>query len=193
MATIDDYFAISHDGFSVAGSTANAYIEEIDYQFEGVLGLLGLRKSDDSEWGYGIQCNGVECEPDVDGYYRQSVLDVEPVDPSEISEDEYYGDFKGVYERFQPRMTAVHHWLERATEHLRDAPLCYYPRLMCDEYTRKRDRKIDRRRNLMLREYKRLVDELCDELARECQDLFKGECDYAYSDEAAREWLETAC
>lgn len=194
MATIDDYFRSGGEGWcpSVADDTAQTDINFIDHEFVKVLEALGLKKSRNSEWAYGCQCRGVVCEPDLGKYNDCSILSVEPIDPDELSEDECYGCFREVYERHQPRMKAVYDWIVRADEHLSDAPDCYrpYPGLgLCWDYAKKRDRIMNDRRDAMLGEYESLVEKLCEELASECQKLFEDACEYAYSDEAAREWV----
>lgn len=195
MATINDYFEII-GGESLASITADSYIREVGYEFNEVLKTLGLKESWDSEWYYCYQCRGIVCQPDLGRYNDASIMSVEPVDPSEIPEDEYYGDFREVYERFQPRMKAMYDWVERADIHLNEAPDCYryYEGLgMCWDFAKKRDRKINDRRDSMIAEYTCLVDKLCKEIAAKYEEILTDVCDYAYSDESAQEWLANAC
>lgn len=194
MATREDYFRSGGSAWcpSVADDEAQFCVNEIDNEFEKCLKILGLRKAWNSEWSYGCQCRGVVCEADLGKYNDCSILGVEPIDPDELDGDCYSIEFREVYERFQPRMKAMYDWIERVDIHLQDAPDCYraYPGLgMCWDFAKKRDRKPNDRMDVMIDEYTVFVEKLCEELASTCQRLFEDACDYAYSDEAADEWV----
>lgn len=183
---VKDYF--END---VAADAAQAYVDDIRDEFHRVLEFLGLKESRSSEWSYGCQCRGTVVQPDLGQYNDCSILSVEPVDPAEIPDD--FLNFREVYERFQPRMRDMFEWILRTKEHLSGAPDCYRPYEglgLCWDYLKRRDRVRSVRMDAMLDEYTVLIERLCEALASKVDELYEQECDYAYSDEAAREWAE---
>lgn len=188
MATTSDYFAHSavYCGPSIADMEAQDRIDEVSERFDEFLREIDCKRTPNSEWYYGIQHSGIHATWDA--------WELRYFEPVEVDNDfeSLYCDhvFIETWNRHVPRLRAIYEWLDRHEYHLNDAPYEYVSSLRTCTYVKRRDRRDDRRWDIVYAEYERGIEAALDELCDEYERLLEEECDYAYSDEAARDWAE---
>ena len=177
-----DYFAPSavHSGPSIADYQAQDRIDELSDAFDKFLKEIGCRRTRDSEWYYACPHSGIHAEPNCEVLY----LEPEFVEgwPSGLYCDE---DFKRVWNKYQPQLHDLWAWVDRNECHLQDAPYDYY-----GGYIKRSHRDFDRKWDIAYAEYEKRLYAVLEELCDAYEKLLETECDYAYSEEAAEDWVE---
>lgn len=182
--TTADYFAptpcTTLTGLSIADEQAQWYVHDIFESFDRFLGDIGCKQTFWSEWDYACQCHGLQAKPK-----SEEIIYFEPDYAEHDYSDGYYGWFADVWNERVPRLTAMHEWLDRNEYHLQHAGWDYE-----HGYVKRKHRRFDKRFNAVYCAYESAVDDALRELCGKCEELLDAECDYAYSEEAAKDWME---
>ena len=195
--TKEDYFTY-HGHTNTAGEVAQDYINEIWGSFNRFIKTIGMEMTANSEWYYSIPHDGIHLVT-KNNWYAHDVPEVKDLYDYESStwcaneyEPDVWCDYEwlDVYDKHYPRIKTVSKWLRRTYRHLLDSPTRYYGFFQWS-YARRSDEVMSDRRERVLKVYKGLVKNFCDDLARTCAKTLESACDYAYSDEAAQEWADS--
>lgn len=189
MFTTDDYFKHHDYGYgyheSEADFRAQQDIDEISEQFNRILKWQGCEQTRHSEWYYSCQCNGIDAGPI--GYSDWCSLRPTKVEPSDMQMWCDY-DFMWSWQRRYYRLK----WLADQMERYEDARnnLEYdFDDLDDDVFNQLYDR-YDRTYGFYMDAYTEAYEEAVGDLCHTAEKLMNDSCDYAYSDEAANEWVE---
>jgi len=179
--TTADYFAATPVccGPSIADDEAQCLVDEVCDAFDKFLDAIGCETTRRSEWSYCSPHYGLEAEVKGDLLYYEP----ETVDewPSGLYCDQ---DFMELWNARVPRLKAMHDWLERNEYHLQHADYGY------NGYVKRKHRRFAKRFDVVYCAFETAVDDALKELCGECEELLDAECDYAYSEDAAKEWVE---
>ncbi len=173
-----EYYEIHYDQsgcWSIADEEAGWATTWVWDEFNSFLKAINCGMTPNSEWRYSCQCSGV-CAG-INGEY----LYFEPVMPGE---NEYPEWMLEPWRKAYPRMMAIWEWLDKARNHVDNAPYDWY-----FGFEKRRDRVMANRMDAVLEAYEEFVDEVLNELCAECESQLNDAYEYAYSEEAAEEWV----
>lgn len=189
MYTKDDYFGHNIYGYGLSDSEADFRaqldIDEIDAQFNRILKWQGCEQTRHSEWSYSCQCHGIDAGPT--GYSDWCDLRPTKVEPSDMQMWCDY-DFMWSWQRRYYRLQ----WLADQMERYEDARnnLEYDFDDLDDEVFNLLYDRFDRFYGICIDAYTEAYEEAIEELCHVAQKLMSDSCDWAYSDEAAEEWVK---
>lgn len=181
-----DRFDSNVNWWSVAGVEAQSAIDNISADFDLFLKDINCKKTWGSEWYWGRQHDGIHAVIDDDRIYElMNAYEIVYFEPQMPDMGEV-ADYKDEWARHYPRMHALWEWLDRNQYHLQHAEYDWYE---FGGYKHRKYNTFDKRWHAMRDEYEREVTQALEDVCKAYENELEAACEYAYSNEAAEEWL----